>query len=214
MQEQKDIIDCYNVTASNYAEKFINELEHKHLDKILLKAFASENIGKGKLIDLGCGPGQTTKFLFDCGFADIIGVDISSEMVTVARNINPHLNFEKADILNLNYPDNSFGSAIAFYSIVHFDYEQVKTAFREIKRLLIHNGQFLFTFHVGNNIVHLDNFLDHQVNIDFYFFETAKIKDLLIKTGFEIIDIIERQPYEDIEYQSERAYIWTKSTLR
>jgi ubiquinone/menaquinone biosynthesis C-methylase UbiE len=213
MQEQKDIIDCDDRTASNYAEKFINELEHKHLDKILLKAFALENIGKGKLIDLGCGPGQTTKFLFDCGFGDIIGVDISSEMVTVARNINPHLNFEKADILNLNYPDNSFGSAIAFYSIVHFDYEQVKTAFKEIKRVLVIDGQFLFTFHVGNNIVHLDNFLDHDVNIDFYFFETSKIKDLLITAGFEIVDIIERQPYKDIEYQSERAYIWTKSTL-
>ena len=214
MQEQKDIIDCYNKTASNYAVKFINELEHKHLDKILLKAFASENIGKGKLIDLGCGPGQTTKFLFDSGFADIIGVDISSEMVTVATNINPQLHFEKADILNLNYPDNSFGSAIAFYSIVHFDYEQLKTAFKEIKRVLVDDGQFLFTFHIGNNIVHLDNFLDHQVNIDFYFFETAKIKDLLTTAGFEIVDIIERQPYKDIEYQSERAYIWVRSNYR
>jgi ubiquinone/menaquinone biosynthesis C-methylase UbiE len=179
-----------------------------------LKAFASENIGKGKLIDLGCGPGQTTKFLFDCGFADIIGVDISSEMVTAARNINPHLNLEKADILNLNYPDNSFGSAIAFYSIVHFDYEQLKTAFREIKRVLVDDGQFLFTFHIGNNIVHLDNFLDQQVTIDFYFFETSKIKDLLTTAGFEIVDIIERQPYRDIEYQSERAYIWARSNHR
>ena len=29
MQEQKNIIECYEWTASNYAEKFINELEHK-----------------------------------------------------------------------------------------------------------------------------------------------------------------------------------------
>jgi 2-polyprenyl-3-methyl-5-hydroxy-6-metoxy-1,4-benzoquinol methylase len=79
MQEQKNIIDCYNKTATNYAEKFIHELDNKHLDKILLKAFIAENNHKGKLIDLGCGPGQTTKFLFDNGHTNIIGTDLSSK---------------------------------------------------------------------------------------------------------------------------------------
>lgn len=216
MQEQKDIIDCYDKTAKNYADKFIDELSHKHLDRILLKSFASENRDNGKLIDLGCGPGQTTKYLYNCGLTDILGVDISSNMVAVAKNINPQLNFETADILNLKYPDKIFGSAVAFYAIVHFDYEQIKTAFKEIRRVLTGNGQFLFSFHIGDNdnIVHLDNFLDHQVNIDFYFFETEKITDLLTETGFEIIDIIERQPYKDAEYPSKRAYIWTKNNNR
>ena len=211
MQEQKNIIDCYDKTAKNYADKFKDELSHKHLDRILLKSFASENHDTGKLIDLGCGPGQSTKYLSDCGLTDILGVDISSKMVTVAKDINPHLNFETADILNLKYSDKTFSSAVAFYAIVHFDYEQLKTAFREIKRVLTDNGQFLFSFHVGDNLVHMDNFLDHQVNIDFYFFETNKITDLLIETGFKIIDTIERQPYKDNEYPSKRAYIWTKN---
>lgn len=214
MQEQKDIIDCYDKTAKNYADKFIDELSHKHLDRILLKSFASENSDKGQLIDLGCGPGQTTKYLSDCGLNDILGVDISSEMVTVAKNINPQLNFEIADILNLKYPDRFFGSAIAFYSIVHFDYGQIKIAFKEIKRVLTDNGQFLFSFHIGDNLVHMDNFLDHQVNIDFYFFQTNKITNLLTEHGFEIIEVIERQPYKDTEYPSKRAYIWTKNNNR
>jgi ubiquinone/menaquinone biosynthesis C-methylase UbiE len=210
MQEQKDIIDCYDKTAENYAGKFIDELSHKHLDRILLNSFASENRDNGKLIDLGCGPGQTTKYLSDCGLKDILGIDISSKMITVAKNINPSLNFETADILSLKYSDRVFGSAIAFYSIVHFDYLQVKTAFKEIKRVLTDNGQFLFSFHIGDNVVHLDDFLDHQVNIDFYYFETNKIIDLLTEIGFEIIDIIEREPYKNAEYSSKRAYIWTK----
>lgn len=211
MQEQKDIISCYNKTAKNYADKFIDELRKKHLDRILLKSFAAENFDKGKLIDLGCGPGQTTKYLSDCGLTDILGVDISPSMVTIARNINPAINFETADILNLKYPDRTFGSAIAFYSIVHFDYEQVKNAFKEIKRVLCDNGQFLFSFHVGDNIVHLDNFLDHNVNIDFHFFEIHKIISLLTEGGFEITDTIEREPYPDAEYPCKRAYIWANN---
>ncbi len=165
-QKQKDIIDCYDKTAKNYADKFINELSEKHLDRILLKSFASENSDKGKLIDLGCGPGQTTKFLSDSGVTDILGIDISAQMIASAKNINPQLHFDTANVLKLKYPDNFFGSAIAFYSIVHFDYGQVRTAFKEIKRVLKDNGQLLFSFHIGNNTVHLDNFLDHKVNIE------------------------------------------------
>jgi ubiquinone/menaquinone biosynthesis C-methylase UbiE len=211
MQEQKNIIECYNKTARNYADKYLDELSKKHLDRLLLKSFASENFNKGKLIDLGCGPGQTTKYLFDCGLTDLIGVDISQSMVTVAKSIHPMLNFETADILNLKYPDKTFGSAIAFYSIVHFDFMQMEIAFKEIKRVLKDNGEFLFSFHIGDNVVHLDDFLDHQVNIDFYFFDTKKITDLLTKTGFEIIDAIERPPYQGVEYPSKRAYIWAKN---
>ncbi len=214
MQEQKDIIECYDKTAKNYADKFIDELNKKHFDRILLKSFASENLDNGKLIDLGCGPGQTTKYLSDCGLTDILGVDISSKMVSVAKSINPQLHFDTADILNLKYPDKFFSSAIAFYSIVHFDYEQTQTAFKEIKRVLTENGQFLFSFHIGDKTIHLDNFLDHQVNIDFYFFETNKITDLLTEIGFEIIDIVERQPYKEVEHPSKRAYIWTRNNNR
>ena len=214
MQEQKDIIDCYDKTAKNYADRFIDELNHKHLDRILLTSFAAENLGKGKLIDLGCGPGQATKYLYNCGLTDILGVDISSNMVTVAKNSHPQLNFETADLLHLKYPDEFFGSAVAFYAIVHFDYPQIETAFKEVKRVLADHGQFLLSFHVGDQVVHMDHFLDHPVSIDFYFFETNKIVDLLTETGFEIIDIIERQPYIDVEYPSKRAYIWAKNSRR
>jgi len=210
MQEQKNIIDCYNKTANNYADKYKDELAHKHLDLILLNAFASENKDKGKMIDLGCGPGQTTKYLSDHGVKDITGTDLSTEMIKVAKNLHPQIHFEMADMLKLPYTANSVGSAIAFYSIVHFDYTQIKTAFSEIKRVLTPGGQFLFSFHIGDNTVHLDEFLDHPVNIDFYFFDPNKIIDLLTATGFDIIDNIERAAYKDFEYPSKRAYLWAR----
>ncbi|MDB5120298.1 MAG: hypothetical protein JWN56_1516 [Sphingobacteriales bacterium] len=101
MQDQKKVIDCYNKTATSYADKFNDELNNKHLDRILLQAFAVENSSKGKLIDLGCGPGQTTKFLSNCGVTDLVGMDISPAMVTVAKHRNPSLQFEIADMLSL-----------------------------------------------------------------------------------------------------------------
>ncbi len=213
MQNPKDIIDCYDKTAEKYAEKFKDELAGKNFDRIILKAFCEKNISKGQLIDLGCGPGQTTKFLFDNGFKNIIGTDLSPEMVKVASRHYPEIKFEVADLLKLDYKEKSFGSAIAFYAIVHFDYKQIETAFREVKKILIDGGEFLFSLHIGDYTVHLEDFLEEQVNIDFYAFETEKIKKIIEEVGFEIIDIIERNPYKDIEYPSKRAYIWIKNCL-
>jgi ubiquinone/menaquinone biosynthesis C-methylase UbiE len=177
----------------------------------LLKQFSEEN-KSGKCIDFGCGPGQTTKFLFDYGIKDIVGTDISPGMISKAKELNPHINFEVADMLNLQYNDNTFSSAIAFYAIVHFSGEELKVAFNEINRVLRYDGQFLLAFHIGNEIKHADNFLDKNVSLDFYFFETEKIIRLLEETGFTIIDAIERFPYKDVEYPSKRAYIWVKKT--
>ena len=72
MQPQKNIIECYDLTAKNYADKFIDELSHKEFDRTLLTAFASVNRNKGRLIDLGCGPGQITKYLADCRCKDVL----------------------------------------------------------------------------------------------------------------------------------------------
>lgn len=210
MQEQNNIIYCYNRTAEKYADKFINELADKNLDQILLKSFCEQNKDKGKLIDLGCGPGQTTKFLFDNGFQNIIGTDLSPEMVKMATRLSPNIQFEQADLLQLKYPDNSFDAAIAFYAIVHFDYDQVKRSFSEIKRVLKNGSEFLFSFHVGNEIIKVEQFLEESVNVDFYFFETEKIINQLDELNYEIIDVIERLPYKNIEYESKRCYIWAK----
>ena len=209
MQHTQKIIQCYNKTADDYAERFINELSYCHLDRILLTAFALENSHKGTMLDMGCGPGQTTKFLAENGVSDITGADLSPEMIRVAKSINPSLHFEQADMLQLHYPDTSFAAAISFYAIVHFSDEQVLTAFKEIRRVLKNGGHFLFSFHVGDEILHLDNFLSKDVDIDLHFFEIRKIRELLKEAGLEIIDIIQRQPYAE-DYQTQRAYVWAE----
>ena len=82
------------------------------------------------MIDLGCGPGQTTRFLADNGVTDIIGTDLSSGMIAKARELSSDLQFKTADMLKLDFTDDSFASAVAFYAIVHFSIEQLAIAFR------------------------------------------------------------------------------------
>lgn len=206
MQQQKTIIAAYNKVAGKYAYKFMDELDGKPMDRLLLTAFAERNKSKGKVLDMGCGPGQTTRFLADAGCANITGTDLSQAMIATAKSLNPQINFEVADMLKLQYASNTFGAAIAFYAIVHFDYPEIAVAFKEIHRVLKSGGEFLFCFHTGNEMVHLDEFLDEKVPIDFYFLDVDKVLAILKETGFDIADIMIRYPYET-EHPTKRAYI-------
>lgn len=208
MNSQKKVLSCYNEVADDYAAERWDELSKKHFDRLLLKEFAAVNKDKGPCADFGCGPGQTTKFLYDNGVKDICGIDLSPAMVSAARRLSPPIKFETGDLLNIAYPPGYLGSALAFYSIVHFTNDQVRKCFEEINRVLKTGGDFLFSFHAGEEIVHFDKAHDKEVDIDLFFFKTDDIIALLSETGFNIIDAIERRPYEEVEYSSRRAYIW------
>ena len=210
MNSQEKVLHCYNKVADDYAADRWDELSKKHLDRLLLKEFATVNKDKGLCADFGCGPGQTTKFLYENGVKDIIGIDLSPAMVNTAQGLSPEIKFETGDLLNIGYSSGYFESALAFYSIVHFDIEQVRKCFGEISRVLKTSGDFLFSFHAGEEIVHFDKAHDKEVDIDLYFFKTDDIIELLYEAGFNIIDALERRPYEGIEYPTRRAYIWAK----
>lgn len=210
MNSTDKILHCYNQVAEDYAIERWDELSRKRIDQLLLKEFASVNKDKGPCADFGCGPGQTTKFLYDNGLENIVGIDLSPAMVKVAQRLSPHIKFESGDLLNIAFPSGYLGSALAFYAIVHFNHDQVRTCFTEINRVLKTGGDFLFSYHAGDEVVHFDKAHDKEIDIDLFFFKTEDIVQLLKETGFKVIDAIERRPNEEMEYPTRRAYVWAE----
>ncbi len=204
----RDIIrKAYDTTATAYAEEFQDELEKKSLDRLLLQRFAKENKEKGKCLDLGCGPGQTTLFLAKAGMEDLVGMDLSEGMISAAKmKRSKALQFVQADMLDLPIKAGQIGSILCFYGIVHFQLDELASAVKEWWRVLKNGGQVLFSFHVGSEQRDLNTFLGEEVDITFYFFEIDQVIELLKAQGFAVLEVIERHPYP-IEYPSQRAYI-------
>jgi SAM-dependent methyltransferase len=170
-----------------------------------------EKVGQlGVICDLGCGPGQIARYLRDRG-ADVCGIDLSPEMVKQAALLHPDITFTQGDMLRLDrVADDSFGGVAAFYSVIHIPRPAVVRALAEIRRVLYAGGILLLTHHIGSDIVHRDEFLGKQVSIDFIFFETEEMKNYLLQAGFKLEEVIERDPYPEVEYQSRRAYIFAR----
>ncbi|HEX8174658.1 MAG TPA: class I SAM-dependent methyltransferase [Pyrinomonadaceae bacterium] len=206
----EDVQNSYDKVAGDYARHFHDELYKKTFDRKMLDWLA-EKVGElGVICDMGCGPGQVARYLYEHG-AKVCGIDLSPVMVEHARRLNPDITFRQGNMLALaDITDNSYGGIAAFYSIIHVQRPALNQALAELKRVLRPEGVLLLTFHIGQEIIHRDEWWDKAVSLDFIFFETEEMKDRLKAVGFELQEVIEREPYAEVEYPSRRAYIFAR----
>jgi SAM-dependent methyltransferase len=209
----EELQSSYDRVAEDYAKQFRDEMDKKPFDRKMLDWLAEKVGGSGVICDMGCGPGQIARYLHTQG-VKVCGVDLSPAMVQQAQGLNPDIPFQRGDMLALaNVADNSYGGIAAFYSIVHIPRQKVVRALQELKRVLRPKGVLLLTFHIGQEIKHLDEWWGKEVSLDFLFFETEEVKSYLAEAGFELEEMIVRDPYpETVEYQSRRAYMFAKKT--
>lgn len=196
----------YDCVAEEYAAQFVDELAHKPLDRALLTCFAEQARGLGPVADVGCGPGQIARYLHRLGLP-VLGIDLSPQMVALARRLHPEMTFEQGTMLALAAADAAWGGIVAFYSIIHLPPDAVPAALREFHRVLRPGGLLLLAFHAGRERVHLDEWWGHPVALDFHYFEPAAVEGQLQAAGYVVEARIERQPYEAVEHPSRRAYL-------
>lgn len=201
-----DVRESYDSAAEAYAEHLAAELEGKPLDRHLLNRFAEATRGRGLVADLGCGPGHVARYLHEQGVATV-GIDLSPEMIRVARRLHPGLDFQVGDMTKLDLPDSALAGVVAFYAIVHFDSSQLGAVLREMRRTLAPGGLALISFHIGEQVVHVEDLFGAAVSLDFRFHAPQAVVEALRSANLQVVEHVEREPYEGIEYPSRRCYL-------
>ncbi|MGW7414992.1 class I SAM-dependent methyltransferase [Streptomyces sp. NPDC054863] len=154
--------------------------------------------------DLGCGPGHVAAWLAGNG-ARTVGIDLSAGMVEAGRRRFPQVEFREGDLCELPAEDGEFASAVAFYTIIHLDPDDLPRAFEEMYRTLRPSGLLLLSFHVGEEVRHMDEWWGHGVNLDFRFLDPAHVAPLLEAAGFTVEMRMERTHYAH-EAETRRCY--------
>jgi len=202
--------ESYDRVAEEYARRLFDELRHKPLDRELLRRFAQRVKDRGEVCDMGCGPGQVARYLKDAGVQKVFGVDLSPRMLEQARKLNPDIGFREGNMLALDIPDRSLAGIAAFYAIVNFPPEPLPTVFSEMQRVLASGGLLLLAFHVGDEVVEENDLWGIPISMKFRFLQPATIRRQLETAGLVVEEVIEREPYPDVEYPSRRAYIFAR----
>lgn len=204
-----DVRTSYDLVASEYVSRIFGELQHKPLDRMLLDVFAGKVKDVGPACDVGCGPGHVARYLHERGVR-VVGIDLSPVLVEAARGLNPGIEFAQGDMRSLEVGDETMAGVVAFYSLVHIPRAEVGGVLAELRRTLRPSGVLLLAFHVGEHVLHLDEWWGKRVSVDFYFFRPEVMEGLLSEAGFKVMDVFEREPYVGVEHQSRRAYVFAE----
>lgn len=106
-----------------------------------LKRMALRLLGdaRGRLLDVGCGTGLLTAKLAERGW-DVTGVDVSEDMLRVARSRG--LEVTKADATALSFDDGAFDAVISTWT--HTDIDDFGATVQEVSRVLHQGGPFVY----------------------------------------------------------------------
>ncbi|MBV8445045.1 MAG: class I SAM-dependent methyltransferase [Candidatus Dormibacteraeota bacterium] len=205
MRDDHDSVRAsYDTVAGVYADHLRDELAYKPLDRALLRMVVEHAAGS-RVADLGCGPGHVTGWLADQG-AEAVGIDLSPAMIEVARREQPQAEFRVGDLLALPAGDEEFAAAVALYSIIHLQPDELAPAFGEMRRALAPGSLLLVAFHAGDGVQHRDEWWDRTVELDFRFLSPADVSSAVERAGFDIDARIDR-PHLPREAATQRCYV-------
>ena len=200
----------YDAVATDYAERFGDELAAKPLDRAMLAGFAElvRSAGASPVADIGCGTGRVTAHLHALGLA-VSGIDLSPRMIAVARRSHPGLRFDVGSMLALDLPDGALGGVLAWYSTIHLPDERLPEALAEISRVLAPRGYALLAFQARDEPLHLTEALGHPISLEFHRRQPERVAELLGQAGLKVRARLLREPDDngDFRERTQQAFI-------
>lgn len=131
------------------SERVVKELYSSEGFTALEKYLAGKYLsGSQRILDMGCGTGRTTVPLKDMGM-DVVGIDLSREMIRAAKEKRPDIDFRVMNACQLEFGDASFDHVLFSFNgidCVHPVEKRVK-CLKEVLRVLKKGGTFIFSSH-------------------------------------------------------------------
>ncbi len=151
MTFMSDTFNYYNKNSKSYFETTKNIIISDQIDKFL--AYLVDEAGL--IADLGCGSGNSLKYIIEKGYK-AVGVDYSDELIGLAKNYTGveimNLNIEDAAAVNKFIIDNKIKHLFASASLLHMP----KASFINFLNKIEFSGVFFFSLKEGEG-EHVDS---------------------------------------------------------
>lgn len=185
MDRYSETFNTWNNLAHAYQEKFMNlELYNNTYDFIC----NSINQTGAKLLEIGCGPGNITKYLLSKKpDYEIFGIDVAPNMIELAKKNNPSAKFAVMDCRQINRIYNKFDGIIAGFCLPYLSPDESKKLIINAYNLLNENGLIYLSFVEGD-----PGESDFKTGVGgrvyFYYHSLNDLKSQLINTEFSQIE--------------------------
>lgn len=117
-----EAVAVFNKLATLYAQKYMDVSGYSEsLEKLGELLHASE----GTVLELGCGPGNITRFMLDrFPHLKITGIDLAPDMIAIAKSLNPEATFEVMDCREINKIDSKFDAVLCGFCLPYLSRQE------------------------------------------------------------------------------------------
>ena len=160
-----------------------------------------------RILDVGCGQGMLVRFLQRNGYADIAGIDLSTDQVALARELGTP-NVHHADLFDVaDERPCAYDVVLALDVVEHFDRADVQSAFDALARLLRPSGTLILRTPNGCSPYsgrHQFSDLTHGV-----IYTDRSLEQVAAVTGFRDVRIFPVRPAGYGTLQRLRRALWS-----
>ena len=182
----------FGITHQTYEEN--HALANPQIWEEVLRAFIGESDHK-QIIDVGTGTGMIANMLYEAGYSNIVGVDLSEKMMRVAidraREQNADIRFIYGNAMELPFEDNSADVIIS--SRLLWTLTEPEEAIREWMRVLKPGGKLIAINEMEECGIYCPSIESYAEAID------AKALPFANATEEEIKNVIRKTGFHDVE---------------
>lgn len=185
MDKYQETFETWNNLASLYEDKFMNLDLYNDSYDIFCRSIRKE---QAKILDIGCGPGNITKYLLNQRpDFDILGIDIAPNMIELARKNNPTASFAIMDSRRIDEINTKFDGIVGGFCLPYLSKEESDKLIENSYYLLKDNGLIYLSF-VEGDPQKSDFKVGSGGRVFFYYHNLEGIKEKLNKTNFVEIE--------------------------
>ena len=173
--------ETYNRSAKELSEHF-KGIGDRTQDVKLALSLAKMDTGKeARVLEIGCGDGRDAPEIIK-RVKWYQGIDLSVELLKLARAKSPTANFVLADALVFDYP-SGLDVVFAFASLLHVNKNDFKSVCLKVRRALRVGGIFFVSLKERENYAREIKAESYGKRV-FYYYTTVLVKNLA-GNGFE-----------------------------
>ncbi|PZD79504.1 trans-aconitate 2-methyltransferase [Mesonia sp. K7] len=183
MDKYQETFLTWDQVALAYQEKFMDLSLYNHTYDAFIRFLPQ----KASVLDVGCGPGNITRYLLEKNpNHQLLGIDVSPKMVALAAKNNPTADFEVMDCRDISLLSQKFEGIIAGFCIPYLSKTDCQHFFKACADLLQPKGVFYLSFVPGNpkNSGFISNKQGSRVYFNYH--TLAFIKEEMENRGLEI----------------------------
>ncbi|MDY8137371.1 class I SAM-dependent methyltransferase [Aquimarina sp. 2201CG5-10] len=189
MDKTKIAIEIFDNFAQEYQDKYMDQSMYEDSFNVFCDLIFKQ---QAKVLEIACGPGNITRYLLKKRpDFKILGIDLSSKMIELAKINNPTAHFQIMDCRKIKDIDQKYDAIMCGFCLPYLEKEDAKQLIYDVFDLLENNGVFyISTMEDDYNKSGLEGpSSGGEQKMYIHYHEEEYLIETIKNSGFKIMDV-------------------------